>query len=405
MLVSERAAKPELLRLTFKRPDSGPVFADSRRFPLSGETAWRSNGGATRGHPARALPFTLEIPLPAEAESLTLVGVFAMNADTKSEGPGTLGATIHGKLDEKITFRVDLINGRHYRDACGEAISRSTGDGGQLESIGECEIDGRSVRVDALTIDLPSQHGADRIQFRDLGSSASFILFDVFVTAPAPHGCPFHRAGGGVPLSEIPAVLRLSDRAKFDLALEQLHQALSTMSNVDEARGQMLTFMAMVTATSLELGGGREMHFRLLDLARELDQTCDLDSLWETFSRHVHEVVETMLPAAPGPRPHLMDRALSLVDRSFAKSITDASLAAELGLSTSHFRYLFKATTGQPFHKYVMAVRLEKARAMLVEQKLPVSVVANAVGFTGLAHFSRAFHARFDMSPSEARRA
>jgi AraC-like DNA-binding protein len=200
-------------------------------------------------------------------------------------------------------------------------------------------------------------------------------------------------------------VLRLSDRAKFDLALEQLHQALSTMSNVDEARGQMLTFMAMVTATSLELGGGREMHFRLLDLARELDQTCDLDSLWETFSRHVHEVVETMLPAAPGPRPHLMDRALSLVDRSFAKSITDASLAAELGLSTSHFRYLFKATTGQPFHKYVMAVRLEKARAMLVEQKLPVSVVANAVGFTGLAHFSRAFHARFDMSPSEARRA
>ena len=67
-----------------------------------------------------------------------------------------------------------------------------------------------------------------------------------------------------------------------------------------------------------------------------------------------------------------MDRALTLVDRNFAKDLTDAAVAQQLGLSTSHFRFLFKQATGQPFHKYLVSLRLEKARRMLVEQGLPV---------------------------------
>ena len=79
-------------------------------------------------------------------------------------------------------------------------------------------------------------------------------------------------------------------------------------------------------------------------------------------------------------------------------------MAQQLGLSTSHFRYLFKQATGQPFHKYLVSLRLEKARRMLVEQGLPVSTVAKAVGFSALSHFSRAFAQRFSVSPTSLRR-
>jgi len=93
-----------------------------------------------------------------------------------------------------------------------------------------------------------------------------------------------------------------------------------------------------------------------------------------------------------------------MVERNYAKNLTDASVAATLGLSTSHFRFLFKESTGQPFHKFLVSLRLEKARQMLVEQEIAVSAVAKAVGFAGLSHFSRAFAQRFQVSPTSIRR-
>jgi AraC family transcriptional regulator len=95
---------------------------------------------------------------------------------------------------------------------------------------------------------------------------------------------------------------------------------------------------------------------------------------------------------------------LALVERNFARQLTDASIAQQLGLSTSHFRYLFRQATGQPFHKYLIALRLEKARQMLIEEDSAVGAVARAVGFTGLAHFTRAFVLRFNATPSTVRR-
>ena len=100
-----------------------------------------------------------------------------------------------------------------------------------------------------------------------------------------------------------------------------------------------------------------------------------------------------------------MDKALAYVERNYARSLTDAAVARHLGLSTSHFRYLFRQATGQPFHKYVIAARLEKAHQLLMEME-PASVgtIAKAVGFAGLSHFSRAFTQRFNASPANVRR-
>jgi AraC-like DNA-binding protein len=173
---------------------------------------------------------------------------------------------------------------------------------------------------------------------------------------------------------------------------------------LDEARGQALTFLAMVTAAMLEMGGSRAMHRLQLDAAREFDRVSDRDGLAAVARRYVEEVSGDLFPEPQGPSSHLVDRALSIVDRHFARNLSDTAVANQLGLSTSHFRHLFREATGQPFHKYVVAMRLEKARTMLVEEEMAISAVAKAVGFTGLSHFSRAFTQRFSASPSHIRR-
>ncbi len=372
------------------------------------EHAWVSNGGSRRGHPARSLPFSLEVSM-ADFEGvplkLEIIGVFARFADARLEPPGTLGASIQIKDERDILFRQDLVQGRHYDPAESTTpINRVNGDGTSLQTCGLATLDDTEYRLDRLTIDLPTMTQARSFVFRDLGSPASFVIFGVFVELERATGCPFHSKSGRIPLREVGAIVRIGDRRRFSKALDQLTEGIFMAGDLDEARGQALTFLAVVTAGMLESGGSRELHRVQLEAARKLDRIISKEGIATEIVSQCERIAEPLFNSTESPTGHLMERAMAIVDRNFAKSLTDSVVAQQLGLSTSHFRFLFKQATGSPFHKYILAVRLEKAKQMLVEQGLPVSQVANAVGFTGLSHFSRAFTQRFSANPTRLRR-
>jgi AraC-like DNA-binding protein len=346
------------------------------------------------------------MPLPAGTLfRVYLVGVFALFASRQEEASGTLGASLQLGDERDTHFRIELLNGRHYSDASDlTPLSRVNGDGTSVETLGAVELPGGRYRVDQVVVDVVTEGRPTVLRLKDLGSPASFVIFDVLLETEELAGCPFHSGSGGVALGEISAIVRVGDRVRFLRAVEQLEASLETAADLDEARGQALTFLAMVTAATLEMGGSREMHRVQLEAAREMDRLHDAASIAACARRHVEAIAGGLFKPAASPSSYLVDRALALVERNFARDLTDAAVAAQLGLSTSHFRYLFREATGQPFHKYLVALRLEKARQMLLAEEAPVSAVAKAVGFAGLSHFSRAFTQRFSVSPTSIRR-
>jgi len=398
--------------LSIKRPRGERIPLNARladSYILTDAPPWQSNGGPTRKHPARAFPFSLDAELPRDSGRITrihLLGVFSIFAGKEVEAVGTLGANVQLADSQSISFRQDLLNGTHYGNAQDlTPIKRSNGDGSSIETVGTCEVAGTTYRVDLLTIDVPFEASGKTVRFRDLGSPASFVVFDMFAEFDPANGCPFRAHSGGVALSELGAVMRLCDRARFTRAFDQLERSLLKTEDLDEARGLALTFLAVVTAATLEMEGGREMHRVQLQTARALDRCKSNEDILEEIRAKIHKVAPTMFMEPTNPSAALMNRALAIVERNYAKPLTDALIAGELGLSTSHFRFLFRQATGQPFHKYLISVRLEKARQMLLEGHLPVSQVASRVGFAGLSHFSRAFAQRFSVSPTSVRRA
>jgi AraC-like DNA-binding protein len=343
------------------------------------------------------------VVLPAEAVRVHLVGVFARGA---SEEPvGANGAKLQFLANGRVQGELPLVNGRHYADAVGPLRDGCLfGDGSSLDSMGMLAGTDCQERVDVLSVDVPSDCAIETLRFQVSSRAARFVVFDVMAEATPAHGCPFHQRGGGVSLNDVASAVRLGDRVKFQRAIDQLGQGMRSAEDLDEARGQALTFLAVVTSAMLELGGGRELHRVQLDAARAMDQLSLLDDVVVAADEWVSRIAAPMFAPVESPSAYLVDRALAIVDRNFAKEITDDMVAAQLGLSTSHFRFLFKQATGQPFHKYLMGLRLEKAKSMLVEDEAAVSEVARAVGFTGLAHFSRAFTQRFQASPTNFRR-
>lgn len=401
--------RTQLLSGEFRKPHIGVcefnALDPKLDWSLEDDRAWQSNGGPGRAHPDRSLPFSLDVLVPDSEESLQRIhiyGVFALHAG--SETPGTHGALVAVKPLDGPDFRLTLINGKHYAEGEeSEMACFSPGDGSMCEPVGFADFQGRRVTIRRLSIDIPSNFHGRFLRFTDLGSSASFVLLDVRFEFAPDRTCPFGSKTKGVSLAELGSAVRIGDRVKFNRAIKQLETSLSEVGpNLDEARGSVLLFLAVISAAKLESGTSEPLHRFQLDAARRLEIERSVNGVISA----ARELIEELTPDMSEERAHtdsMINRALAVVERGFAREIVDEEIANYLGLSTSHFRFLFRQATGQPFHKYLISVRLEKARTMLIENNFSVSEVSKMVGFNSPAHFTRAFVKRFNVSPSAVR--
>ena len=81
--------------------------------------------------------------------------------------------------------------------------------------------------------------------------------------------------------------------------------------------------------------------------------------------------------------------------------LSNAKLAAQLGFSEVHFRKQFTKAYGEAPHRYIIKLRISRARQMLADGMLSVTEIAEQCGFSGVYHFSRAFKRSAGISPSE----
>ncbi|MFI6978580.1 helix-turn-helix domain-containing protein [Embleya sp. NPDC050154] len=119
-------------------------------------------------------------------------------------------------------------------------------------------------------------------------------------------------------------------------------------------------------------------------------------------------------PSAPTPveRPgddpvaDQVDTAVAFIRERFADNELTLGLAARAAhMSKYHFSRTFKKRTGHRFIDFVTELRMELARALLMESSLPVADICVKVGYRDLSHFQRTFKATYSLSPSVFRSA
>jgi AraC-like DNA-binding protein len=102
--------------------------------------------------------------------------------------------------------------------------------------------------------------------------------------------------------------------------------------------------------------------------------------------------------APPSAGRSRMERVREHLWAHHAQDLTVAQLAAVAGLSRAHTSRAFREHFGVPPHAYLNAVRLHRARRMLLDG-LPIVRVAIDCGFADQAHFARRFKGSFGISP------
>lgn len=106
-----------------------------------------------------------------------------------------------------------------------------------------------------------------------------------------------------------------------------------------------------------------------------------------------------------GLAPWQERRAKEFVDANLDGDISVMLLARACGLSTKHFSRAFRQSTGMAPYQWLLQRRVDKARGLLRDAKLPLADVALSCGFADQSHFTRVFTRSIGVSPGQWRRA
>jgi AraC family transcriptional regulator len=80
-----------------------------------------------------------------------------------------------------------------------------------------------------------------------------------------------------------------------------------------------------------------------------------------------------------------------------------ADLARLAGMSPHYFAQLFRQSTGQSPHQYVLGQRIERAKRLLRNPTLSALDIAVLLGFADASHFSKVFRRTVGATPSRYR--
>lgn len=144
----------------------------------------------------------------------------------------------------------------------------------------------------------------------------------------------------------------------------------------------------------------------LLDESRAAEEpgaALALDLLERMVTLHVlrrHSSLGT-IPAAETVRisPARLQRVIEYMHEAQSLNPTLVELADLCRLSPTHFARAFRAATGMPPHRYLIAVRLAEARRLLEETRLPITEIAALCGYEQASSFATAFRKHVGVTP------
>ena len=101
---------------------------------------------------------------------------------------------------------------------------------------------------------------------------------------------------------------------------------------------------------------------------------------------------------------NLLNHTWDKVGKDLKRLWTVESLAHEMGMSTSHFHRLVREAQNVSPMKMVTRLRMERAQELLIMHDVPISVIAEQVGYRNQFAFAMAFKRFSGVTPGEFRK-
>ncbi|PWK76918.1 GlxA family transcriptional regulator [Aminobacter sp. AP02] len=183
--------------------------------------------------------------------------------------------------------------------------------------------------------------------------------------------------------SKIPAFAEKFRDARIDNRLIQQDE------NIYTCAGEMAAFDMSIGMINRIIGhetGRRVSNHFVTDLARAPNDR-----------QRLPKALKYRTPGDP------MVRAIALMESNIATPKTMGEIATQTGLSRRQLERLFKQHLDSTPYHYYLTLRLDWARDLLRQTRIPITEVAIASGFTSTSQFSKSFKDAYACRPSDLR--
>lgn len=127
-----------------------------------------------------------------------------------------------------------------------------------------------------------------------------------------------------------------------------------------------------------------------------------------TYMAQVMEAAELLCQAGKGKKVEVNKSKVKEIQQWIEEHYADSGLSVSMladyfDLNMTYLSRAYKEQTGGNLLNYIMAYRVEKAKALLLKTQEPITAIAEKTGFTNAASFNRAFKKITGITPGKFR--
>ncbi len=206
---------------------------------------------------------------------------------------------------------------------------------------------------------------------------------------------------------ELVSRVKRGDKKGARIILNELlgHALFSNGNNFELTKARVLELMIMLSRAAVEGGGNLEMIFGLkYEYLHEMYELNTVESLCEWIMKVLECFTDCVFSIGNPNNSITIQKAVQYINKNYMNSISLESVSDYVYLSTSYFSKLFKKELGINFIDYLNKVRVEESKKYLFDLKVPLSDVANIVGFTDQSYYTKVFKKIEGVSPGQFRK-
>ncbi len=143
------------------------------------------------------------------------------------------------------------------------------------------------------------------------------------------------------------------------------------------------------------------IHFKQTPVMHEAD---DVKKMIEKGKTHLLAVVQHVQVWRNNHAKGMLHKAKEYIETHYTESLTLEQVAEYVELSPFYFSKLFKDRFGMTFIDYLTEIRIQKAKAEMIDPGKSLKEICYSVGYKDPNYFSRVFKKATGLSPTEFRK-
>jgi two-component system response regulator YesN len=144
-----------------------------------------------------------------------------------------------------------------------------------------------------------------------------------------------------------------------------------------------------------------EVNEKKFEALKKIENSMDYESLMQAFTAILTDLEQFFTGHIQIKCNTVITAVIKYIHQNYDQEISLESTAKHFFIDKSYLCKLFKKHINQNFNDYLLQIRINKAKELLIHPEYTVNRVAPMVGYSDYSYFGRVFKKKVGMTPSE----